>query len=496
MPHGHCYYWTPSVVWLNVVSDSLVALAYYSIPLTLFYFTRKLTDLPYRWIFFAFAAFIVACGTTHVMEIWTVWHGTYRLAGVIKAGTAVLSVGTAILLVWIIPQALTLRSPSELARLNAELEQEILRRSKAEVALREADERLNLALRSANVGTWSWDLHSHVLTWDAYIHPLFGLEPGTFGGRYEDFEALLHPDERERISSEVKRSVNENVDFDTEFRVIKPDGSLAFISARGRVYADGAGRPTCMTGVCWDVSRSKHAEQALKETADALERSNKELAMFAYVASHDLQEPVRAVSGCVELLKRRLQDQLDDSSRELMTHITEGAVRMRTLIQDLLTYSHVGSKGKAFEPTDCEAILQIAQANLAVAIQESGAVITHDPLPQIIADPTQMVQLFQNLTGNAIKYRGDRAPVIHINATRQDDEWLFSVSDNGIGIDPQYFERIFVIFQRLHGRSEYSGTGIGLAVCKKIVERHHGRIWVESAADKGSRFCFTIPDNE
>jgi PAS domain S-box-containing protein len=237
----------------------------------------------------------------------------------------------------------------------------------------------------------------------------------------------------------------------------------------------------------------KRAEEALAQKAVALTRSNADLEQFAYIASHDLQEPLRMVSSYLQLLERRYQDQLDADAREFIAYAVDGATRMQALINALLSYSRVGTRGKPFEPTDCAIILDRVLVNLKVAIEESDAVVTHDPLPTVMADGVQLTQVFQNLIANAIKFHGERRPEVHIGAQHTDAEWLLSVRDNGIGIDPQHYERIFVIFQRLHSREEYPGAGIGLAICKKIVERHGGRIWVESQPGAGSTFYFTIP---
>ena len=243
------------------------------------------------------------------------------------------------------------------------------------------------------------------------------------------------------------------------------------------------------------AANRQKAEKALAEKAEELTRSNQELEQFAYVASHDLQEPLRMITGYTQLLAKRYGDKLDQNANEYIDYAVEGAKRMQGLIRDLLTYSRVGTRGKEFALTDCEAVVAGTLRVLQPAIEESAATVTYDPLPTVMGDETQLLQLFQNLIGNAVKYRDSKPPVVHVSCKQEGEHWLFSVRDNGIGIDPQYANRIFVIFQRLHGRDQYAGTGIGLAVCKKIVERHDGKIWVESELGKGATFHFTIPTN-
>jgi signal transduction histidine kinase len=233
--------------------------------------------------------------------------------------------------------------------------------------------------------------------------------------------------------------------------------------------------------------------QSSVRAAEELRRSNRELEQFAYVASHDLQEPLRMVAGYTQLLAKRYGDILDQTAKEYIGFAVDGAKRMQGLIEDLLTYSRVGSRGEAFASTNCEAVLGKTLAGLQIAIRECGAIVTHDPLPTVVGDEFQLGQLFQNLLGNAIKYRDSEAPQVHVSCKQETEQWTFAVKDNGIGIEPQYRERIFQIFQRLHTREEYEGSGIGLAVCKKIVERHGGQIWVESEVGKGSTFYFTLP---
>jgi len=227
-----------------------------------------------------------------------------------------------------------------------------------------------------------------------------------------------------------------------------------------------------------------------------LQRSNEELQHFAYVASHDLQEPLRKTASYTQLLEKRYKGQIDEKADKFVGYIIDGVERMQALINDLLTYSRVGTHGRPFEPVDCEEVFDRAVGHLETAISESGAQVTHDSLPTVTADGRQLVQVFQNLIGNAIKFRRDVIPQVHVSARRENNEWVFSVRDSGIGIDQKYTERIFAVFQRLHTRTEYPGTGIGLAICKKIVERHGGRIWFKSKLGEGTTFNFTVPERK
>ena len=252
-----------------------------------------------------------------------------------------------------------------------------------------------------------------------------------------------------------------------------------------------------VTAAIRDITTRKKAEANLLNKVEELNRSNEELGQFAYIASHDLQEPLRMVASYTQLLSRRYKGKLDSDADEFIAFAVDGAGRMQRLIQDLLAYSRVGTKGQELLATSSEEALQQALINLRGAIAERGALVTHDPLPNVLADEMQFVQLFQNLVGNAIKYQNSGIPKVHITAAQNGSQkWTFSVKDNGLGIDPQYFEKIFGMFQRLHKREEFAGTGIGLAICKKIVERHGGNISVESEPGHGSTFRFALTGSE
>jgi len=319
--------------------------------------------------------------------------------------------------------------------------------------------------------------------------------------REQGFEAtrqVIASSRGEQLRNEIHAQVAEMQNEENELL----QGRMAQSATSARVttltFAIATLFSVALLGVVYHLTRRylierRLAEESLQQTATELARSNKELEEFAYVASHDLQEPLRMVVSYMQLLQRRYQGKLDANADEFIAFAVDGANRMQTLINDLLTYSRVGTRGKPFAPTDCTAAIKRVLSNLRMAIEEQQAVITQAALPTVMADDVQIMQLFQNLIGNAIKFHGEAPPRVQISAKREATHWLFSVRDHGIGIDPEYAERIFKVFQRLHGKAEYPGTGIGLAVCKKIVERHGGRIWVESQAGQGATFYFTIP---
>ncbi|MBI2911412.1 MAG: hypothetical protein HYY05_04660, partial [Chloroflexi bacterium] len=272
-----------------------------------------------------------------------------------------------------------------------------------------------------------------------------------------------------------------------------PGGREVPVSQVILAHKSAGGEVQYLSTIIRDMTAIKRGEEALTRQAQELARSNADLEQFAYVASHDLQEPLRMVASYTQLLARRYRGKLGADADEFIAYAVDGATRMQQLINDLLAYSRVSTSGVDFAPTDCAALVEQVANDLRPAIEAAGARLTWDPLPTVLADGPQLRQVFQNLIGNAIKFHGADPPRVHVAAEPLEGEWRFSVRDNGIGIAPAYADRIFVIFQRLHTQAEYDGTGIGLAICKKVVERHGGRIWVESAPGRGSSFFFTIP---
>jgi PAS domain S-box-containing protein len=866
MPHGYCYNWVPGMVWLHVISDSLIFLAYMTIPFTLIHIARRRKDLPFNWMFVCFGVFIVACGLTHVMEVWNLWHASYWLAGGVKVVTAVASIGTAILLVQLVPRVLktpsvnALHDVNETLRLqgaavraseakfrgilesapdamviadgkgrivlvNAETEclfgyrreelvgqlldilvperfrgkhsqhredytahprtrsmseardlwglrkdntefpvdislsplkspdgllvtatiRDITERKRLETRFLESEERFRILVEGVqDYAIFTLDPGGKVVSWNAGAERIKGykaeeiigqnfsrfyLQADIDQGKPEKELQLAATSGRSEIEhwrvrkdgsrfwanvvvtaahdssgrlmgfSEISRDISERKDTEARYRGLleaapdgmvvvnvageivllnvqaekqfeyardeligqqvkniipegfaerlvaddlrsaadalaqqigtgieligrrkdgsdfpieimlspleSPDGILVTAAIRNisvrkdaekhlaqmegryrglleaapdamvvvnqsgeivllnvqaekqfgysrdelvgqkvknvipegfgeRLIADGtrtaaealaqqigtgielygrrkdgsdfpieimlspleSAEGILVTAAIRDISVRKQSAERLVKMVAELKRSNDELGQFAYVASHDLQEPLRMVASYTQLLAKRYKGHLDADADEFIAYAVDGSNRMQGLIQDLLTYSRAGAAGKTLNEISSENALNEALTNLRATIQESGAVVTHDALPVITTDDTQLLQLFQNLVGNAIKYRSADVPRVHVSATKNGDkEWTFSVRDNGMGIDPQYFERIFVIFQRLHGRAEFKGTGIGLAICKKIVERLGGRIWVDSQPEKGSTFYFALPES-
>jgi light-regulated signal transduction histidine kinase (bacteriophytochrome) len=278
------------------------------------------------------------------------------------------------------------------------------------------------------------------------------------------------------------------------YRVKLPSGVIKHVEMSVSNLKEAAGNIIGFVASIRDITERIRMERDLRKALDDLQRSNKDLEQFVYVASHDMQEPLRMISSYTQLLGKRYKGKLDSDADEFIGFAVDGASRMQKMINDLLIFSRVTPRGKDFEPVDLEKVLSDAIDNLKIAIEENKATITHDPLPKVMADEPQMVRLLQNIIGNAIKFHGQEPPIIHVGAKEEMEEWAISVKDNGIGIDKKFFDHLFIVFQRLHTRDQYPGTGIGLAVCKKTVERHGGRIWVESEGEgKGSAFTFTLP---
>lgn len=392
---------------------------------------------------------------------------------------------------------------AELERTNLLLARKVAESSRAAEAARWNEERLSLALASAPAGTWSYDIPTRRMWWDVHTEEIYGVAAGAFNGNLESWCALVHPDDLAGALEMLDSVEDDDSRCDAEFRVRTDADEWRHVHATGLILRDDGGTATQISGFCMDVSDRKRGELALKEMNEILERkvtvrtrelahSNRELERFANLASHDLQEPLRMVASYVQLLERRYGPQLDDTAREFIKFAVEGTLRMKRLVSDLLEFAKVGGDPDT-GPSDGDKVMETVLADLSIAIAESDARITYESLPVVPMGETELAQILRNLLENAIKFRSESTPSIAIEVAEKGDRWLFRVSDNGIGIDPAYSKRIFEMFQRLHHRDEFPGTGTGLALCQKIVQRHGGRIWVEGEDGRGSTFCFTIP---
>jgi PAS domain S-box-containing protein len=373
---------------------------------------------------------------------------------------------------------------------------DISERKRAEETARESRRRLEtllsnlpgMAYRCKNDPGWSMEFVSEGRLALTGLPPAKLIENG--------FAKLVEPEDRPRVWAEVQRALAEDRPFRLQYRIHTAAGETKWVWEQGvGVFSEG-GAIEALEGFITDVSKRWHAERALQSKAQELAAINTELEQFAYAASHDLQEPLRMISGYVNLLARRYQGKLDSQADEFIHYISDGAQRMQQLIRDLLAYSRTGRTSQRPEPVNLQECIEDSLANLKTVLDESGAAVEVGALPRVLGQRSEFLQLFQNLIGNAVKYRGERPPQVQVSAERRGHEWLFAIRDNGIGIEAPYHEQVFELFQRLHGRSEYSGTGIGLAICKKIVENHGGRIWVDSEPGQGSAFQFTLPAEE
>lgn len=371
-----------------------------------------------------------------------------------------------------------------------------------EEELLRTNERFFYAAKATNDAIWDWDIQCNkVFRVGDGLRNIFGYDKDEAAKDDDFWINRVHPDDLHSMISKREQILNHTdaLYWEDEYRFKKADGAYAHVFDKGYIIRDEKGTPIRMIGTTQDISQQKETEalllelnNRLKRRAEELANSNVELERFAYVASHDLQEPLRMVTSFLQLLKKRYDDKLDETAVQYINFAVDGAERMKTLIMDLLDYSRVGSNTEPNEDVDLNLLIEDVRDIFGKTIDEVKATITVSPLPIVKGTRTQLFQLFQNLISNAIKYQSKESPKIQIRYKEEQDHYLFEVQDNGIGIDPAFHEKIFVIFHRLHSRSEYGGTGIGLAICKKIVERHNGNIWVKSAVGEGSTFFFTL----
>jgi len=509
MPHGMCFLWRPDILALHVASDVLIAIAYFAIPAFLFVLSRRRDDLLPRWALHLFIAFILLCGLTHLAAVWVIWKPDYTVEGLVKLATAVVSLTTAVL-VWIaLRNILAIPSRHDLQTLNASLRDQIAERERTEQSLRKTQEFLRAVFDTVQSGIFACDTEGVITLTNPAARAFFGAGERVFTrDGWGTGEYVLYESGGENpVADELRplyRAFHAGVLPPTDVVVGLKDGSRRSLQARGRAMVDESGEKFGAVVSMEDVTDIRAAETELRRLNAGLEesvrartaelmRSNADLERFASVASHDLQEPLRSVAGFCGLLQKKYAGKLDPEATGFIKQVVDGATRMQTLIEDILAYSRLRPAVEETVAVRLDAVLEKVLDSLSDAIESAGARIAADSLPTVVGVPFQLEQLLQNLLSNALKYRGDRPPEISIGAERDGAVWRITVADNGIGFDQRFADRIFQLFQRLHARDQYWGSGMGLAICHKVVTGHGGRIWAESTEGVGSHFRFTLP---
>ncbi|QSJ15008.1 response regulator [Nostoc sp. UHCC 0702] len=544
IPHGHCYLWKPGLVWLHLISDTIIALAYYSIPLTLFYFVRKRQDLPFYWIFLLFAAFIISCGTTHMAEIWTLWYPTYWLSGMLKAATAIISLFTAIELVPLVPQALALPSPTqlsqanralhaqiaerlqvenqlrklqneleqrvqlrtaELVKVNQQLQQEIDERHRTEAALRVSRERLVLAQQVGKIGTFEWNVQTGELIWTEEMEALFGLVPGSFEGSYEHWLKRLHPDDRPGADIAAQQTITQKADFDTECRIILPDGRIRWVAAKAKIFDDHTGKPDRLIGVNMDITDRKQAEaereqlllreQTAREQAEAANRIKDE---FLAVLSHELRSPLNPILGWTKLLQTGTLD--EQKTKHALATIERNANLQTQLIGDLLDVSRIlqGKLNLNIALVDLATTIRSAIETVCLAAQAKSIqiqTVLHNPVVKVAGDSGRLQQIIWNLLSNAVKFTPEGGRV-DVRLEEVEHYAQITVSDTGKGINPDFLAYVFDHFRQEDGSTtrKFGGLGLGLAIVRHLTELHGGTVTAQSpGVGQGATFTLRIP---
>lgn len=509
-PRWHSGNWTQFHGWLYITSDLLIWSAYFAIPLAILKYVTRRADARFIRTYFLFAAFILACGSTHLLDAITFWFPAYRLNALVRFVTGVISWITVFQIIKILPVATSLRS-------HAELEKEIAVRRNAEENLQIAIQQLNMAQEIARLGHWQWDVASNKVFWSDEMYKIYGIQPGE-DISYESYLDKIHPEDKDFVDKAVQRAFSEKKFPSFTHRIQLHNGTEKVLQARGEVISDASGNISKMIGTAQDITELQKSQQQLVERTYALESTNAELRRFAYVASHDLQEPLRKIMTFASLLEKELPASTTERGKLYMEKIVQSSGRMQRLIDDILTFSSLRAHMEAFQPTDLNTVLRQVLSDMEIRIESSHATIHTTELPTIEAIPSQIGQLLQNLISNSIKFRKDDVPpvvsitgkIVSIDEVnnynwKADKELHYTfnwsreqfvkieVRDNGIGFDEDYKDKIFEIFQRLHSNKNFEGTGIGLAICKRIVDNHHGVITASGSTGQGATFIVILP---
>jgi signal transduction histidine kinase len=510
----NCGEWSDFHGWFYIISDLMVWSAYFAIPAIILSYIYKRNDVRFHRIYFLFAAFILSCGSTHLIDAAIFWVPMYRLSALSLFITGVVSWTTVFYLVKLLPNALSLRTAED-------LEVEVEHRIKVEEELKNKLRQLNEAQAVARMGSWEWEVATNHLSWSDELYNVYDISGSSEEISFEGFLGYVHPEDREFVSNAIGQAAEEKRFPDFYHRIVTPKGNIKILHAKGNIILGSDGEIIKMIGTGQDVTDQKKAEYELVYKSRELQEANKELQKFAYVASHDLQEPLRKIKTFISLLEPRLAAFDDEKSNHYIRKMDGSVTRMQNLMHDILNFTRISTAAVEFKKTDLNVVVENVLVDMETSILSSQAKISVHPLPEISVSESQWGQLFQNLLSNAIKYvKPGSPPVIDISSKiltgaelphdspmksqykfkEWDENYYWNrekfcsviVRDQGIGIDAEYYTKIFEAFQRLHTLSQYEGTGIGLAICKKIVDHHHGTIFVESNMD-GTFFTVIVP---
>ncbi len=512
IPHGHCYLWQTPLVGLHVAGDGLIALAYYAISLTLIFFVRKRPDLPFKSIFWLFGAFIIACGTTHLTEIWTLWYPTYWTSGVMKLCTAGISLYTGIALIPIIPKVLSLRSPRELEVMNHKLQQEIVDRLRAEVSLQEAKEelerrvldrtadleRVNAQLRVseatlleaqqiAHIGNWKYDLEIDQVFWSREIFYIFGLEPALFAPPLSEIISCYPIEDGELLQQSMQQTMETGKPYHLQLKIYRPDGELRITENRARAEFDPTGKITRLYGTTQDITDLKKVETLKDE--------------FVSTVSHELRTPLTSIRGSLGLLLSGRLGELSLQGKRMLEIAVNNTDRLVRLINDILDLELIEARKVTFLRESCnvaELVRQAVEVVQPLAEKAEVKLVVKTLAMQIRADPDRLIQTFTNLLGNAIKFSPPQTEIAietSIDTTLNPNRLMITFQDQGRGIPPDKLQTIFGRFQQVDASDsrQKGGTGLGLAICQSIIQQHEGKIWAESTVGQGSTFFVALP---
>jgi PAS domain S-box-containing protein len=499
MPHGMCYQWQPVTLWSNVLGDLVTAFSYFMIPAFLIYFVSKRKKIEMQGLFMMFAIFIISCGAVHAISAVNVWIPFYNLAGFMKLTMAGVSLATVVLMYINMPEALKIPSPSDLQVINDQLKAEIEEKTRLQTELEQQREKLqktvkllNSTQEAAKIGSWSVDLATGESYWSNQVYRIHGLEPGSPTYLREGIN-FYREDFRERVNEVVKQAQEEGKSWDEEWVLVDINGNEIWVRTTGYpTYEDG--KVVGVEGLIIDIDQQKRAAIALEEQTVELQKSNAELESFSYSVSHDMRAPLRAINGYAEILKEEYADKLDDQGNRLLNIVHASAIKLGELIDDILAFSRLGRKELTKRPVEMvELVHQVVDEVAQSPYWNADVKINIQDLPNAMGDQSMLKQALFNLIENALKYSSKEEKIeITIGSNAEKGEFVYFIKDNGIGINMEYRDKIFGVFQRLHSSKTFEGTGVGLAIVRKIIERHGGKIWLESEEGIGSTFYFKL----